>query len=125
MIVAVGVDAVSVPRIQALWASSGERFLQRVCTAAEADYCRSRHRPAESLAARFCAKEAVMKCLGGGWTRGVTFRDIEVVRDGLGAVSVRLSGGAAAAALRRGIHHFHLSLSHTAELAIATVVAET
>jgi holo-[acyl-carrier protein] synthase len=124
MIVGVGVDAVAIARIRNLAERNGERFLQRVFTAAEVEYCRTRHRPDESLAARFAAKEAVMKCLGTGWTNGVTFRDIEVTRDDAGAVGVRLSGGAREAAARRGIQRLHLSLSHTAGEAIAFVVAE-
>jgi holo-[acyl-carrier protein] synthase len=124
VIVGVGVDTVAIARIRRLAERNGERFLQRVFTAAEVAYCRTRHRPDESLAARFAAKEAVMKCLGTGWTNGVTFRDIEVTRDDAGAVGVRLSGEARDAAARRGIQRLHLSLSHTADDAIAFVVAE-
>ena len=80
MIVSVGVDAVEIERIRALLERSGERFERRIFTPSEAEYCRGRQRPAESFAARFAAKEAVMKCLGTGWTEGAAFREIEVVR---------------------------------------------
>lgn len=124
MIVAVGVDAVAIARIQRLVQQSGERFVRRVCTDAEADYCRGRAHAAESVAARFAAKEAVMKCLGTGWGDGVGFRDIEVVRARGGDVQLRLHGAAAAHAARRGIRAWHLSLTHTATTATAFVVAE-
>lgn len=124
MIVAVGVDSLPIARIEDLWQRSGERFLQRVFTDAERAYCLSRHRPGESFAARFCAKEAVMKCLGTGWAAGIGFRQIEVVRDAEGAVAVRLHDAAAALAAQRGIRRIHLSLTHTGDAATAFAVAE-
>jgi holo-[acyl-carrier protein] synthase len=124
MIVAVGTDAVAIARIARLWQRSGDRFLQRVYTAREADYCRSRAQPAESLAARFAAKEATLKCLGTGWAAGLGFVQIEVVRDVAGAVRLVLHGAAAARAQALGIRRFHLSLTHTDATAIAFVVAE-
>jgi holo-[acyl-carrier protein] synthase len=125
VIVAVGVDAVDIARIAGLWQRRGERFLQRVYTRDEIAYCRARGRPAESLAVRFAAKEAAMKCLGTGWDSGVAFRDIEVCRNRAGAVHLRLGGGAAAAAQRLGVRRLHVSLTHTDELATAFVVAES
>lgn len=124
MIVGIGVDAVEIARIEALWQRGGERFLARVFTPAERAYCLSRHRPGESLAARFCAKEAVMKCLGTGWADGLAFRQIEVERDAAGAVRVHLHGAAAEHAARLGIARVHLSLSHTSGTATAFAVAE-
>lgn len=124
MIVAVGVDQIEIARIQRLLTASPERFLQRVFTAAERDYCTRRQRPAESLAVRFAAKEAVMKCLGTGWAHGVGFRQIEVQRAPDGSVGVALHGAAAAVAAGRGIRVVHLSLSHTERCAIAFAVAE-
>lgn len=124
MIVAIGVDAVAIPRIEALWRGSGERFLARVFTAKERAYCLERARPAESLAARFAAKEAVMKCLGTGWTGGVAFQEIEVARDDAGAVQVAVTGRAAQTAQRLGIRRFHLSLTHTHAVATAFAIAE-
>ena len=125
VIVAVGVDLVEVERVARLWAEGSERFLARVFTPAERAYCLARAHPAESLAARFAAKEAVMKCLGTGWTGGVGFGQIGVTLDASGAPRVELSGEAAARAAAAGITRFHLSLSHTATAAIAFVVAES
>lgn len=124
MIVAVGVDSLPIARLEDLWQRAGDRFLQRVFTDAERAYCLSRHRPGESFAARFCAKEAVMKCLRSGWAAGVGFRQIEVVRDERGAVAVHLHDEAAALAERRGIRRIHLSLTHTGDAATAFAVAE-
>lgn len=124
MIVAIGVDAVEIARIERLWRQSGERFVRRLFTAAEAAYCQARHHPAESFAARFAAKEAAMKCLGSGWAEGIGFRQIEVVREASGAVRMQLHGPAAARASRLGIRAFHVSLTHTEATATAFVIAE-
>ncbi len=122
MILGVGVDITEVPRIRGALENprTGARFRARVFTTEEIAYCAQRRNGHESFAARFAAKEAMMKALGDafGW------REIEVVR-GKGAPSIRLSGRAAARAAAIGIQRIHLSLSHTAELAIAYVVAES
>lgn len=123
MIAAIGVDMVAIDRIEALWRRAGERFLARVFTAAEQRYCLGRARPAPSLAARFAAKEAVMKCLGTGWSGGVGFPHIEVVRGEGGAVGVALHGPAAETATARGLGPILLSLSHTDGMAVAFAVA--
>lgn len=124
MILAVGTDFEAVARIRRLLERGGPRVWRRLCTAAEAAYCQSQAEPAQSLAARFCAKEAVMKCLGTGWGSGVRFCDIEVVRAAGGAVAVALHGRAAALARARGIARLHLSLSHADGHALAFAVAE-
>jgi holo-[acyl-carrier protein] synthase len=126
MIVAIGTDAIEVERVQRAvdhprW---GERFRQRVFTAGEIAYCTRRRRNAESFAARFAAKEAVMKALGTGYAKGVWWRDIEVVRE-TGAPRLVLHGGAATRAAALGINRWHLSLTHTAGQALAYVIAET
>ena len=125
MIIAIGTDAIEVERVQRAvghprW---GERFQQRVFTPGEIAYCTRRRRNGESFAARFAAKEAVMKALGTGYAKGVWWRDIEVVRDG-GAPRLVLHGGAAARAAALGITRWHLSLTHTAGQALAYVIAE-
>ncbi|MFN3239935.1 MAG: holo-ACP synthase [Planctomycetota bacterium] len=124
MIVAIGTDAVEIGRIRGLYERSGERFVQRVFTPDEASYCRSRHHPAESFAARFAAKEAVMKCLGTGWADGTAFREIEVQRLPSGDTELVLRGVAAERAAARGIRRWHVSLTHTAITATAFVIAE-
>lgn len=125
MIIAIGTDVIEVTRVARAvdhprW---GERFRQRVFTDGEIAYCTRRRHHAESFAARFAAKEAVMKALGTGYAKGVWWRDIEVVR-GAGAPRLVLSGGAAARAAALGIARWHLSLTHSGDCAMAHVVAE-
>ncbi len=124
MIVSVGVDVVEVARVQRLLEEEGDHFLSRIYTPAERTYCRDKARPGEHLAARFAAKEAVMKCLGTGWSGGVNFCDVEVQRGSTGELTVALTGGALEVSRGRGIQRIHLSLSHTAEQAVAFAVAE-
>ena len=123
MIVAVGVDAVDIQRVQRLLKNDG--FVERIYTESERAYCLERAQPAESFAARFAAKEAVMKCLGTGWSRGVGFRQVEVQRQANGELSVALTGRALEVSQEREIGRIHLSLSHTAEQAVAFAVAES
>jgi holo-[acyl-carrier protein] synthase len=126
VIAGIGVDVCEVDRIRrALEAPHGARFRTRVFTAAEQAYCEARRRGRfESYAARFAAKESVMKVLGTGWSRGVTWRDIEVVRAPGEAPGLRLHGAAAAIARRRGMTRWLVTVSHTRTSAIAWVVAE-
>lgn len=127
MIVAVGVDSVAIDRIAGLLQRGGDRFTARVFTPKEAAYCASRattNAAAASFAARFCAKEAVMKCLGTGWADGIAFRQIEVWRGEAGDVRVVVHDAALRRARTLGIARFHLSLTHTATTATAFVVAE-
>ncbi len=124
MIIALGTDLIEVPRVASALERLGARFENRIFTKAESVYCRRRHGFAQSFAARFAAKEAVMKALGTGWRRGVRWVDIEVERAPGQAPTIALKGAAADHARRRGIRRFHLSLTHTAEYAEAVVVAE-
>lgn len=123
MIAGIGVDTVAIARIEALWRRGGDRFLRRVYTPEEVRYCLARARPGESLAARFAAKEAVMKCLGTGWGDGVGFLQIEVLPLPAGP-AVRLHKRAAEVAQRRGIRAVHVSLTHGDHDAIAVAIAE-
>src|SRR5215813_9347624 len=124
MIVGTGVDIIEVARIQAAVDRFGERFLNRVFTPDEVRYCTSKANVAERLAARFAAKEAGMKAIGTGLREGVTWQDVEVIRQPGGRPGVRFSGKAAEFADRLGCKRTHLSLSHTAEHAIAHVILE-
>lgn len=121
MIVGIGVDLVDIARIRAALDNprTGTRFRDRVFTAAEIAYCERRAGRVESFAARFAAKEATIKALGGpcGW------HDVEVERSD-GVPSLRLAGRAAARAAALGVVRLHLSLSHADTQAAAFVVAE-
>jgi holo-[acyl-carrier protein] synthase len=105
MVIGTGVDVAEIDRIaRALAASHGVRLRDRVFTAGEQAYCESRGRGREqSYAARFAAKEAVMKALGVGWGRDAAWHEIEVLRERGAAPRIVLSGRAAATAQRRAI----------------------
>jgi holo-[acyl-carrier protein] synthase len=124
MIVGTGIDIAEVPRIRQSMERFGERFLQRIYTAGEMRYCDSKANRVERYAARFAAKEAAMKALGTGWSHGVRWRDCEVVRMPGGRPSITFHGAAGEIAARLGVKHAALSLSHTAEQAIAQVILE-
>ena len=123
-IVGHGIDLVEVSRIAELLERHGERFLERCFTAAERGYSdASVKRREEHLAARFAAKEAVLKALGTGWRDGIAWTDIEVVRRPSGQPLVQLSGEAQKVATALGAVEWHVSLSHTQTHAIASVIA--
>jgi holo-[acyl-carrier protein] synthase len=125
-IAGIGVDLCEIARIErALGAPHGARFRARVFTDAEQAYCEGRRRGRfESYAARFAAKEAAMKVLGTGWSRGVGWRDVEVVRERGSPPALRLHGQAAAIARRLGVAHWLVTLTHGRSTAIAWVLAE-
>ena len=120
--IGIGVDLCEVDRMRrALARTPGLK--QRVFTEQEQRYCDRRRDPTERYAARFAAKEAVLKAMGVG-LGACKLRDIEVAKAPSGAPSVLLHGAAAAIAARLGITAWHLALTHTAELAEAIAVAE-
>jgi holo-[acyl-carrier protein] synthase len=125
MIVGTGIDIAEVPRVAESIERFGERFLHRVFTAEEIRYCDAKANRAERYAARFAAKEAAMKALGTGWNHGVRWRDIEVFRQPGRRPTIRFHGRAAELATRLGTKNVALSLSHTPEQAIASVILES
>ncbi len=125
MIVGTGIDIAEVPRIAQALARHGDRFLHRVYTDGEIHYCDSKANRIERYAARFAAKEAAMKALGTGWNHGVRWRDIEVSRLPGGRPTIQFHGKAAEFAKRLGATNIALSLSHTAEQAVAQVILES
>jgi len=120
-IIGLGVDLTDLPRIAQTYAQYGERFLKRVFTEGEIAYCMRRRDPVPSLAGRFAAKEAAMKALGTGHSRGVLWKDVEVFRD-YGAPQLRLHGGAAIHASRLQVAKSLLTITHTDTLAMAQVI---
>jgi holo-[acyl-carrier protein] synthase len=116
-----GVDLIEIERVKNVFERYGDRFLKRIYTEGEIRYCRGR---APQLASRFAAKEAVMKLLGTG-IRGVHWSHIEVVRGRGQAPTIVLHGTALARAKRIGVAHVALSLSHSRDFAVATVVGES
>ena len=124
MIIGSGIDLVEIGRIQQSIDRYGSRFLDRVYTGAEQAYCQRRRNSAESFAARFAAKEAGAKALGTGISQGVSWLEIEVVREPGGRPTLRFRGRAADRAVRLGVTHAALSITHSAGLAMASVVLE-
>jgi holo-[acyl-carrier protein] synthase len=125
MIVGTGVDITEVPRVQRVLSAYRDRFLNRVFTAEEIRYCTSKANAAERLSARFAAKEAGLKALGTGLRGGITWKDVEVVRLPGRRPELAFHRKAAEIAAGLGCTRTHLSLSHTADQAIAHVILES
>lgn len=124
MILSIGIDIVEVYRIRQTIART-PRFAERVFTAQERSFCDGKGVAAfQSYAGRFAAKEAFLKALKTGWRGKITWQDIEVVSDKHGVPSLRITGEAAKILTDRGAIHVHLSISHTADHAIAEVILE-
>lgn len=124
MVIGVGIDIVDVARIRQAWERHGQRFMDRVLVASEAEYCLRQSDPVPSLAARFAAKESVAKAFGTGIGEQMGWHDIEVGRLESGMPVVRLHGPGEAMAKARGMARIHLSLTHTATAAAAVAVVE-
>ncbi len=123
MILGTGIDIVKISRIKNLIEKYGERFLKKIYTEAEIEYCQQKKIYAPSFAARFAAKEAVLKALGTGM-RNNSWQDIEVLNDDLGKPEVRLSARTAIQAQELGVRSIFLSISHEKEYSIAQIVME-
>ena len=124
MIIGIGTDIAEVPRLRQAIERHGERFLQRVFTEREMAYCQSHRNSEERFAARFAAKEAMMKALGTGWRRGITWRDIEVSNAQGGKPNIQLTGKALEIFHSLGGACIYLSLTHTDNYALAQVIIE-
>ena len=123
-VLGIGVDIVETSRIENSLQRFGERFLHRVFTAGEIEYCQSMKYPARHFAARFAGKEAVSKAFGTGIGKAMGWRDIDVHRHPSGQPFVVLEGGAKQLATERGVAAVWISLSHTNHYAAATIVIE-
>ncbi len=125
MIVGTGIDIAEVPRIAQSIERFGARFLERLFTPAEVQYCDSKANRSERYAARFAAKEAAMKALGTGWNHGVRWVDCEVARMPGGRPTMVFHGKAAEFAAKLGVRNTALSLTHTKDQAMAQVILES
>ena len=114
-------DATDLSRVADLVEKYGDRFLRRVFTEGEIAYCTKRRNPVPHLAGRFAVKEAAMKALGTGLSRGVVWKDIEVVRHG-GPPRLELHGGAARRAGEMGVTRSMVTITHSESLALAQVL---
>ena len=124
MTVGIGIDLVDVERLHRALGQHGRRFEARIFTPGEIADCAGRADRTLALAARFAAKEACLKALGTGWSQGLGFRDVEVVRGPSGRPEIRLHGRAAARAQGLGAERIHVSLTHERRVAAAVVVLD-
>lgn len=120
-IIGIGLDATDLPRVSQMLQRYGDRFLHRVFTQGEIAYCTRRRDPVPHLAGRFAVKEAAMKALGTGHSRGVLWKDVEVVRGG-GPPQLRLHGGAAVRADAMKVRRSLVTITHSETIAIAQVM---
>jgi holo-[acyl-carrier protein] synthase len=125
MIVGLGTDLIEVSRVRRSVDRYGDKFLRRVYTATEVAYAMSKRNFAERLAGRFAVKEAGMKAIGTGWRRGVTWHDFEVVNEPGGRPTLRFTGAARQIAASLGVGRTSVSITHTADMAMAVVILES
>jgi len=122
-IVAHGIDLVDCPRIEEMVKRHGARFIKRVFTVAEQAYAKANKDEIEKLAGRFAAKEAILKLMGTGWRGKIAWTDIEIVNNSAGQPEVSLDGEVKKIAEKLGIRNISVSITHTANFAIASAVA--
>lgn len=122
MIQGIGIDIVEIEKLRGAIKRGKERFIRRVFTDLEIEYCNKKGPRCQHFAVRFAAKEAFMKALGTGWQNGVKWRDIETLNDRLGKPNLNLSGKAKELASKMKIKKTYVSLSHSENHAIAQVI---
>jgi len=122
-IIAHGIDLVDFPRLEQMIERHGQRFVDRIFTAAEQSYARRHRNAVETYAGRFAAKEAILKLVGTGWRGKIAWTDIEVINNAAGQPEVTLSGEVKEIADRMKITQISISITHTANFAIASAVA--
>lgn len=122
-ILGIGTDVVEVLRIAQMIERHGELFIQRVYTPFEIDYCNARKAATQHFAGRWAAKEAILKALGTGWARGISWTDMEIRNDEAGRPSVRLGGGAREVCEKLGIGDMLVTISHCRTHATAFAIA--
>ena len=122
-IVGIGTDIIEVLRIAQMIERHGELFVTRVYTPFEIQYCQQRKMSTQHYAGRWAAKEAVLKALGTGWRKGISWRDVEIRNDSSGRPTVALRGGAADVVEQLGITEVQVSISHCRSHATAFAIA--
>jgi holo-[acyl-carrier protein] synthase len=122
-IVGISTEIVECVRVGKMIAEHGELFLRRVYTEREIRYCQTRRRATEHFAARWAGKEAILKCLGTGWSRDLAWTDMEIRSEAAGRTSVLLAGAARDLAESQRISNILLALSHCSAYATAYALA--
>jgi len=125
VIVGMGVDIAEIDRIQAAIIRSGPRFIERLFTPAEIEYCERHKNRYERYAGRFAVKEAAMKALGTGWRHGVRWVEIEVTNLPSGKPTLNLTGVAGKFAAQLGVNNISISITHSGNFALAQVIFES
>ena len=125
MVVGLGIDVIENERIAQSLERFPKRFVSRIYTEREKEYCQGCARPAIHFAARFAAKEAAFKALGTGWAKGVHWKDVEVERLASGQPILHLHGGALERANSLGASRFMVSLTHDQSISAAVVIMES
>ena len=123
-ILGIGTDIIECLRIANMIERHGELFIRRVYTEHEIGYCSTKKAATQHYAGRWAAKEAVLKAIGTGWRRGISWRDIEVRNLRSGAPTIALCGGAREVFEETGIRKMHISISHCRSHATAYAIAE-
>ncbi|QEG34653.1 holo-ACP synthase [Bythopirellula goksoeyrii] len=123
-IIGIGTDIIECLRIAQMIDRHGELFISRVYTPHEIAYCSTKKAATQHYAGRWAAKEAVLKALGTGWRKGISWRDIEVRNQPSGAPTIALCGGAREVLEKSGIAKMHISISHCRSHATAYAIAE-
>jgi holo-[acyl-carrier protein] synthase len=125
IIIAHGIDLVDFSRIEQMSKRHGKHFINKVFTKSEQRYAEKNRNKMEKLAGRFAAKEAVLKLLGTGWRGKIAWTDIEVKNNPAGQPMVTLSGEVKKIAANMKIKQISISITHTANFAIASAIAIT
>ena len=125
MITGIGVDVIQNERLRESIERFAGRFVNRIYTEAEKEYCSKSANPVIHYAARWAAKEAAFKALGTGWAAGVKWKDVEVIRLSSGKPELHLYGEALEIATSQGATRFHVSLTHDQLISCAVVIFET
>lgn len=124
MIKGIGIDSIELDRVAGVYERYGERFLHKIYTGREREYFARWADPVPRMAGRFAVKEACMKALGTGWSSGVRWQDIEVVRHPSGKPVLELHGRAAEVFTRLGGREAHCTITHSRDHAVAVVIFE-
>jgi holo-[acyl-carrier protein] synthase len=124
MILGIGTDITEIARIQEMIDRHGDVFLERIFTPKEIEYCSKHKNSVINYAGRWAAKEAILKCLGTGFTKGVGWQDLEILNLPSGRPVVKLSGHALDLSQRVGIEEVLISISHGKDYAVATALAQ-
>lgn len=122
MIIGLGTDIIEIPRIAEMIERHGELFLTRIYTGEEIRHCQLRKHSTQHFAGRWAAKEAVMKVLGTGFVKGISWKDIEVRNQQSGRPTMILAGGARRRADNLGIGEVLVTISHCRAYATATAI---